>query len=189
VVLPFADKRSNDNTNATLIYMIPLVPYGYADFSIPESITMHANSGLWINFNPKEDFAKAAAEELNSTKILKEAFFSTSSKDSDYYISGEILSTDYHSKLFSYGLSVYGPILWLIGLPASYVANDLEVKLSLIDTKSKKVIFSKSYKADHYSKVGWIYFLPNDFKYSEMLAALYKQFLTDLLSDKSIALK
>lgn len=185
-VLPFADKRSNENTDAMMLYLIPLVPLGYQDFSAPESVARHANSGLWINFNPKEDFAKAMSEELNTSKIAKEAFFANSARDSDYYISGELLSLDYNSRLFSYGLSVYGPILWFVGFPATHVSNDLEVKLSLIDSKSKKVIFTKHYKADHYKKLGWIYSLPNDFRYSEMLAELYRQFINDMSKSNSV---
>ena len=179
-VLPFSDKRSNDNSNNYMLYLVPLMPFGYQNLGSPESVQIHANSGLWLNFNPKEDFAKAMAEELNSAKIFRESFFSNSTKDSDYYVSGEVISTDYNAKLFSYGLSVYGPILWFVGLPATHVANDLEIKINLIETKSKKVIFTKNYKADHYSKVGWVYSLPNDFRYPEMLADLYKKFIKDL---------
>lgn len=179
-VLPFADKRLNENQNNALLYLIPFVPFGYQNLTSPETVPLHINSGLWLNFNPKEDFAKAMAEELNSAGIADEAFFSNSTKDSNFHISGEVLTTNYNAKLFSYGLSVYGPILWFVGLPASKVANDLEVKLSLIETKSKKIIFTKTYKADHYSKVGWIYSLPNDFCYPEMLADLYKKFIKDL---------
>lgn len=187
-ILPFSDKRSNENQNNILIYMIPLAPFGYQNLSSPESVPMHANSSLWLNFNPKEDFAKALVEELNSSRIFREASFATSSRDSEYYINGEIFSTEYNSKLFSYGLSVYGPLLWYFGFPATHVTNDLQVKLSVFDTKTRKQIFTKTYAADHYGKTGWIYSLPSDFRYSEMLASVYKNFLEDLkkenLADK-----
>ena len=179
-VLPFSDKRSNENVNASLLYLIPLFPFGYQNLSSPETVPIHANSGLWVNFDPKKDFAEALSEELNSLKVFKEAYFSNSIGNSDYYISGSVVSTDYNSKLFSYGLSVYGPALWLIGLPATHISNDLEIKLSLMDSKSQKVLFTKRYKANHYSKVGWIYSLPNDFYYPEMLRTLYGYFIEDL---------
>jgi hypothetical protein len=179
-VLPFTDKRSNENSDALLLYMLPLAPFGYQNLSSPETTVRHVNSGLWVNFNPKDDFAKAMVEELNVSGKFKDVFFSNSIKDSEYYISGELLITDYNGKLISYGLSIYGPLLWYIGFPATYVSNDLEVKLSLMDSKSKKVIFTKTYKASNYSKVGWIYSLPNDFQYPEMLKNLYQQFVTDV---------
>ncbi len=184
VILPFSDKRSNENSDAVMLYMLPLAPYGYQNLSSPETTARHINSGLWVNFNPKEDFAKAMAEELNASRVFKEAIFSSSIRDSEYYVSGEILSMQYKGKLFSYGLSVYGPILWVFGLPATHVANDLEIKLSLIDSKTKKEIFTKTYTADHYKKLGWAYSLPNDFYYPEMLRALYKNFTDDIQSNK-----
>jgi hypothetical protein len=181
-VLPFSDKRSNENKNYYMLYALPLSPFGYQNLSSPETVQMHANSGLWINFNPKEDFAKALVEELNASGAFREVFFSTSTRDSEYYISGEIVSTDYNAKLFSYGLSIYGPLLWYFGLPATHVANDLEVKLSLMNSKTRKEVFTKNYRADHYGKTGWIYSLPSDFRYSEMLASIYKRFSEDLLN-------
>jgi hypothetical protein len=179
-VLPFADKRSDENKNYYMLYMLPLSPLGYQTLGSPETVAVHMNSGLWVNFNPKDDFAKAMVEELNSARVSKEAFFANSYKGSDYHIKGEIVSTEYRGKLFSYGLSVYGPLLWVVGLPATHVANDLEIRLSLIDTSSNKVVFSRSYKADHYSSIGWIYSLPNDFCYADMLAGLYRSFINDL---------
>jgi hypothetical protein len=41
-----------------------------------------------------------------------------------------------------------------------------------------------TFKAESYKKTGWIYSLPNDFRYSEMLAELYKDFSEDLLKQK-----
>ncbi len=185
-ILAFSDKRSNKNSNALLLYMLPLSPFGYQNLSSPETVPIHINSGLWVNFNPKEDFAKALAEELNSSGVFKEAFFSNSTKDSEYYIAGELVSTDYKGKLLSYGLSIYGPFLWYIGFPATHISNDLEIKLSLIKTESKKVIFTKNYKADSYNKLGWIYDMPNDFKYPEMLKSLYKEFVLDVVEKSKI---
>lgn len=183
-MLPFSDKRSNENSDRYNLYLIPLMPFGYQDLSSPESVPVHANSSLWMNYNPKDDFAKAMAEELNSSGLVDEASFANSNRGYDYYIKGELISTEYKGKLFSYGLSIYGPILWVI-LPATHVANDLEVRLSLIDTKSQKVVFAKNYKSEHYSKIGWIYNLPNDFRYPEMLAGLYKDFIGDISSLKN----
>ncbi|OPY85962.1 MAG: hypothetical protein A4E72_01777 [Syntrophus sp. PtaU1.Bin208] len=68
-VPPFADQRENSNSNYAMLYMIPLMPFGWQDLNTPEGIQMHMNSGLWI-FRPNEDFAKAAAEELNNTSMF-----------------------------------------------------------------------------------------------------------------------
>lgn len=180
-VLPFKDRRLSSNKNYLLLYMVPVVPFGYQNLNLPETSQTHLNSGLWLNYDPKEDFAKAMAQELANIDFFEEAVFSNSYKGYDYYVKGEIISTNYEGKLYSYGLSIYGPLLWYFGFPATTVTNDLEIKLSLIDSKSKNVIFSKTYKADQYKKTGWIYNIPSDFSYSEMLKVLYKQFVEDLL--------
>jgi len=176
----FADKRDSVNKDFIEFYAIPLMPFGYQNLNSPETTIRHANSSLWINFNPKDDFAKALVAELNESEIFKEALFLESSTGHDYKIKGELVSTYYNSKLFSYGLSIYGPVLWLVGLPATTVSNELEIKLSVINVKSGKNIFTKHYKADKYKKLGWVYSLPNDFNYSEMLKMLYKDFMSDL---------
>lgn len=183
-VLPFADQRLIDNDNSVLLYLIPLMPFGYQDLNTPETLPGHINSGLWTNYNPKEDFAKAIAEELNNANIFKEVTFSYSAKDYDYNIKGEILATNYKGKIFSYGLSVYGPLLWYIGFPATSVSNFLETKLSIVNSKTKEVIFTKTYKSEEYKKLGWIYKLPNDFQYPEMLRIIYKDFINDFMKSE-----
>jgi hypothetical protein len=50
-VPPLKDERSNENSNYALIYMVPLMPFGWQDFSTPEGIQMHCNSGFWF-FKP-----------------------------------------------------------------------------------------------------------------------------------------
>ena len=46
IVLPFEDRRPKENSNYILIYLIPLVPFGWMDFETPEGPQMHVNSGL-----------------------------------------------------------------------------------------------------------------------------------------------
>lgn len=183
VVKPFTDKRSNENKDNIMLCAIPFRLFGYQKLSSPEAVLSHANSDSWDNYSPKEDFAKAMAKEFKSADIFKKSYFSNSTINSDYYIDGEILSTDYTSKVMSYGISIYGPVLWLIGFPATHVSNDLEVKLTLIKTDSKEIVFSKTYKSDQYKKLGWIYNIPNDFYYSKMLGKVYKEFLADLVEN------
>ncbi|NOY69335.1 MAG: hypothetical protein GXP53_07575, partial [Deltaproteobacteria bacterium] len=55
----------------------------------------------------------------------------SSGRRASYFISGSILSTQYKGKLFSYGLSVYGPVLWFIGFPATTIQNELSVEMAL----------------------------------------------------------
>lgn len=186
VVLPFFDSRKNINNNRILLYMIPLMPFGWADYDAPEGAQMHMNSGLWTNYRPTEDFAKALAQEIKYAGIFEEAYFDFKKGDSNVIFQGEILSTQYNGKIISYGLSVYGPLLWFVGFPASTVSNELSVKLSCLDSKTNQTLFSKTYSAPEYSKVSWIYALDNDFNYPSMLKGIYKDFVDELMKKQNI---
>ena len=187
VVLPFHDSRDNANENRIAFYLIPLFPYGYADFKVPEGEQAHITSGLWTNYKPTEDFPKALAQELTATGRYKEASFSFRSDNADYVLKGDIVNTDYDGITLSYGLSVYGPLFWLIGLPAGTVDNDLTVKLSCTDGHTGAVLFERQYSADHFHDLFWVYDMPNDFNYPDMLRSVYGRFVSDLTSSGKCA--
>jgi len=177
-VPPFSDQRLNENSNAILMYLIPLMPFGWQDFNTPEGANLHCMSGQWI-FRPNEDFAKAVAEELHNSSIFKEVFFTYKPGDGDFILRGKIESTKYNCKLITYGLSVEGPLLWFIGLPSAYVENQLQLNLKLVDQKSDEVIWEKNYlKAD--DKVSILYALKSDFLYDSLLKSIMKEALPDL---------
>jgi len=114
VVLPVEDLRSNENSNYIALYIIPLMPFGWQTFDTPEGPDMHLTSRTW-NFRPSEDIAKAMAQDLENLGLFEEAFFGYRSSDGDLVLRSELHSTRYDSRLISYGLSVYGPLLWLVG--------------------------------------------------------------------------
>lgn len=180
VVPPFEDHRVNDNSDRLLLYMIPLFPFGWTDLKVPEGVPRHVFSTMWVNYKPTEDFPKALASELQNAQIFREAYFDFGRGDADLIVNGKILNTDYSGKIFSYGLSVYGPLFWYIGLPAGSASNDLSVELRCIEAKTNRQIFAKTYQVPTYSRIGWLYSMPNDFNYPDMLKDLYKEFLKDL---------
>lgn len=172
-VAPLTDHRENSNTNAWMMYMIPLMPFGWQTFNTPETVQMHMQSGLWI-FKPSEDFAKAIAEELHNSSIFKEVFFTHRESEGEIALRGKILSTKYDGYMFTYGLSVYGPLLWFICLPTSYVSNDLALQLQLVDLKTQDVLWEQSYKKED-SKISIIYALQPDFMYDRFLKDIMKE--------------
>jgi phage pi2 protein 07 len=67
-----------------------------------------------------------------------------------------------------------------VGFPATWTENQLSVELSLVDSKTQKELFTKTYTAKPMSNVSWIYYINSDFNYSEMLQELNKQFCQDI---------
>jgi hypothetical protein len=180
VVLPYRDARPNENTNMILMYMIPVVPFGWTTQDTPEGVMQHITSSLWNNYKPVEDYPKALVEDLRQSGLFSEAFFDFKENDADYVIQGTIETTRYAGRIYSYGLSVYGPMLWFIGLPAGTASNDLAIEISCIEKKSRRTILTKRYTAPTYSATSFLYVMANDFNYPEMLATVNKQFVEDL---------
>ena len=179
-VLAFEDARENKNTDLVGMRWLPLVPFGWQNYNVPESATIHMNSGLWMNYKPTEDYPKALAEDLKKTGLFSDAFFEFRRTSSDYAVKGKILNTHYTGRSFWYGLTFEGPLLWIIGFPTTSVSTDLSLELSLVDSKTDKPLFTKVYTAPHDLEVAWLYVPKDDFKYSEMLAELNKQFCQDI---------
>jgi hypothetical protein len=92
-----------------MLYLIPLFPFGWQDFKVPEGSQTHMTSGLWINYKPTEDFAKALATELQNARVFQEAYFDFGRGNADIIVHGKILGTQYSGKAISYGLSAFGP--------------------------------------------------------------------------------
>jgi len=160
------------------MYLIPLMPYGWQDLKTPEGVQMHLNSGLWL-FRPAEDFAKAIAEELNNSRIFKEVFFTNRPSEGDLIFKGEIKSMAYDGKMITYCLSVYGPVLWLIGFPATYIQNTLGLALQLVDSKTNEVLWQATYEKKE-AHTSWIYALQPDFVYDSLLKEIMKEVLPSL---------
>ncbi|HNT34914.1 MAG TPA: hypothetical protein PKH07_07950 [bacterium] len=181
-VLPFTDERPNTNKNMILMYLLPIPAHGWVTYDVPEGAAMHVNSSLWVNYKPTEDYPKALAEELSRSGIFEEAFFDYKKGTSDLYVKGTILNTRYNATMISYGLSVYGPLLWIVGLPVGTVHNDLSLQMTCADSTTNEVLFTKVYSAPHYRKMSWLYKLADEFNYPVMLQGIYKDFMGDLVT-------
>jgi hypothetical protein len=73
-VIPLEDLRGQDNTNYTLLYLIPLVPYASLHYDRPDG----ANRFLFhaaYNFRPSEDLAKAIVDEIKQNRFFDEVFY------------------------------------------------------------------------------------------------------------------
>ncbi len=170
VIMPFIDNRTQDEHNTMLLGMMPLVPYGV------ENCT-EANVK---NYNPKDDFAKSLAREMNATGFFLESYFSYSKSGADIVCSGDLLNTRYYVKMYTYGVSGFSTFLWLIGLPGSTVSNYLSVRMYCQNTATGDTIIDNVYTAPTIENTNYIYSPKNNFNYPVMLKDIYKQFVVDL---------
>lgn len=179
LLTPFRDSRPDVNHNRMLLYLIPLMPVGPVEYSTPESGADHLTSGAW-QFRPSEDFARAAAAELQASGLFKEAFFSERGNEADFVFTGNIVSTNYSGSIISYGLSLYGPLLWFVGLPAGSVENESVVEMSLTDRRTGAVVWTGTSRGKYERSPFWLYAMPDDFDYDNLFRPMMKDAVTGI---------
>jgi len=163
-VLPFRDLRGENNTNSLLLYMIPLMPFGWINYDRPDA----ANGFLFhaaYNFRPPEDLAKAAVDELQQDQFFSEVFLTQREHEPgvDLILSGEIQEARYDAKMISYGLSVEGPLLWFFGLPAGTTHNGLMLTMALKRASDEQTVWSHKVSGNWGKTVGLYYNWAADF--------------------------
>lgn len=152
-VIPFTDKRIKANMYGSAYrYLIPLVPYGTIRYERPEEAKMFNcpeearmfNGSSELKFNMVESLAKAVFEDLEREKIFSKVVFSPGPKEAetDLILSGDVNSTLYEGKTYSYGISFLSPILWSVGLPAGSSYNKLNLTLYLKKRDTNELIWT-----------------------------------------------
>jgi len=157
-VLPLVDKRNSKNSNAAILILIPLMPFGPLNYDRPDTAngyTTHAS----YTFKPTEDIAKATVVELKQNQIFEEVFFSQRENEPgiDMIMSGEIRDTKYTGKIISYGLSIEGGLPWILGLPCSYVTNSIDFSLQLKRISDGVVVWRHDVKGEWDKTTGLYY--------------------------------
>ncbi len=183
IVTPFEEMRGSKNQAGTYwLYLIPLMPYGWGQYERPDAARMF-NTINEFTFTPSEDLAKAAAYSLRRSNLFEDVFFSFGGdKDkADFVFEGEILSTKYRGSVWSYGLSVYGPLLWFIGLPAGRSYNDLSLALRMKDISAKKLLWEKTYQVNQRITQGLYYSSGHDARgYSMLMQNVMNDAITEI---------
>ena len=157
-VMPFDDCRNDENQSGTLfLYLIPLSPFGWIEYQRPDAASMFVSIANY-EFTPSEDLAKAAAVSLRRSNLFEDAFFTYGGEKAmaDFVLEGRIESTYYKGRIFTYGLSLDGPVLWFIGAPAGTSLNRLTLKLTLRN-KMKKIIWEYTFNREDYI-IQWLYY-------------------------------
>lgn len=182
-VTPFSDARNNDNQYATLfLYAVPAWPFGWVDYERPDAARGFVSIESF-DFTPSEDLPKAAAFSLRQSNLFADAFFTFGGeKDrADLILEGKIISTTYHGRILSYGLSIAAPYIWLIGAPAGTSLNRLALHLTL-KNKRGRIVWEYTFDRDDYI-TQWIYYrMGHDVR---MYAKLMEQAMNEAITDMS----
>lgn len=153
-VLPFRERRANDNTDLSWFYLVPLVPFGWMDYDRPE-YAGHFMTVANYTINPMEDFPQVLLKSLQEANLFQEVFFTYGAdlEKADLLLAGEVVSTYYNGKQWSWCLSIVGSELGAaFGLPKYTSENKLEINLALKNIKSERNLwaytFSKSWSVN-----------------------------------------
>ena len=127
--------------------------------------------------------AKAAALSLRRSNLFQDAYFTFGGdKDrADFVFHGDIYSTTYKAEVYSYGLSIAGPYLWLVGFPSGTSTNQLKVKFYMTRKNSRDIIWQYSFEGEDYITQGMYYRVGEDVKmYVPLLEKALNAALIDL---------
>jgi hypothetical protein len=133
--MPFRESRPSANRSGTMfLYLIPLMPFGWLDYERPEAAHMFMTISSF-GFDLDEDLGKAATRSLTDSTLFKRAYFTLGGelREADVVFQGVARSTRYDGKIYSYGLSVVGPLLWIFGLPLGSSKVSIDYGFELAD--------------------------------------------------------
>lgn len=180
-VPPFDDCRNAENSIGTLfLYLIPLMPFGWVEYDRPDAARMFVSIDEF-EFTPSEDLAKAAALSLRRSHLFKDAYFTFGGEKekADLILTGEIQSTKYQGNMWTYGLSLYGPLLWFLGAPAGNSENTLTIRMTL--KKEDHIVWEYTFNRSR-KLWQWVYYrLGYDvLAYSELMQEAMNEAVADL---------
>ena len=161
---PFNDDRPKiGGTGPMWLYTVPGVIYGYGFYNRPED--GHFYLGIaGFKFKPKDQLAQAAQKSIKHADIFKKAYMKNHNwEEPDLVFTGNIKSTKFKERMYSYGLSVFGPLLWLLGAPDGWTDNHLKIQFILKQPGSESFIW-KYTGSDSVSRVHWFYYQGQDVK-------------------------
>ena len=170
-IVPLKDERGMKNSdNMLLCVLLPLIPYCEADLERPENSYASASG-----FKAPDDLAKAFVEELKQNNIFNDVFFTQNENDinADIIMSGTIRVAKINQKITFYGLTVFGDLLWLLGLPAGNMTTSLELDYKINKLSDKTPLWSYTLKDSKERTLG-IYYGKPDGPFEDMQEILKK---------------
>lgn len=179
-VEPFEDVRDPDNSNLLMIALIPIVPVGISTYERVEAARQFVTLAEYTA-TPSEDLSKAVAAELLRENLVQRAFFTYGGGDADvatHVLRGRIHVFRYEGSMITYGLSVFGAYLWILGLPVGSSANELDIELELVDKATNTPVWRHRIR-ERDSVVQGLYY--NTGRDCDAFAALFERGLREAL--------
>ncbi|MCP4177301.1 MAG: hypothetical protein GY756_06005 [bacterium] len=180
-VEPFKDERPTIGSNKMFFSWIPGLPFGWGYYNIPEKGKVYLSIQSF-RFYPTVELAKASEESLQYSGIFKKIYFADGYIENkpDFIFTGNIKSTLYREKIFTYCLSFFGSLFWLVGAPAGWCDNQLEIQFVLKSVKDNKIIWTYTAKNSK-DRVEWFYYQGQDVKdYVPVMQECMQEAITNL---------
>ncbi len=168
-VIPLADARGSRNKTYMTWYYIPLFPSGWTHFDRPEA-TVHGQDTTNYAAEPCEDLARSLVLELRREGMVREVTYAGDYRvlpTATHLLRGRLRSFYVAEERWSYGLSVYSPLFWSLGLPMGTSRNGFCADLELVDAKDGRVVWKDSiYDSDDH--IEGYYYGPEWYRFSWM---------------------
>ena len=86
--------------------------------------------------------------------------------------------------MYSYGLSVFGPLLWFVGLPAGVAKNELILTIKVFGATDKEELYTFDISGEWKKNVGLYYNWGTEFDgYDKILQDGIKDFVIELTKE------
>lgn len=180
-VEPFIENfGARNDRGAYALFLVPLAPYGYLINDNPCTASTFSTLKAF-QCNPTQDFADAAIYSLRRSNLFAKVIPGNANKDkhADYILTGDIRSLKFESRVWSYGLSVGGLPLWLIGIPMFSSHGTLTLDLALLD-KDRQTVWQQNFNLRDCEIQGLYYNHGTD---TDMYAALLAMIMNRAIPD------
>ena len=169
LVEPLLDERGKENRSYMTWAYIPLMPLGWKRFDRPEAV-VHAEDTTEYAADPCIEVARSIVVELQRQRLVERAEFTAdyrSGLGETHRLRGVLRSFRLDETRWTYGLSIYAPAMWAMGLPMGGSWNEFCVDLELVDVGSGGVVWTASVFDSDYWLQGY-YYGPEWYRFSWM---------------------
>ncbi len=181
LVEPLLDQRGYENVSSMPWSYVPFFPLGWTHFDRPEATVHHEDTTQYTG-EPCVDLARSIAIELQRQELVAQVKFA-----GDYHrgvgethrLRGTLRAFSVAEQRWTYGLSIYAPAAWALGLPMGRSKNAFCADLELVEVHTDRVVWAACvFDADDHIE-GW-YYGPEWYRFSWMWERRLRENLGEL---------